>query len=71
MSARLGLMKLCSDGQLNADAMATEKLTDGIRNFDADIKRLIDLFVERMASQLSKIIAPLRHLNAASQTIGT
>ncbi|MFO7804792.1 MAG: transaldolase [Paracoccaceae bacterium] len=29
--------------EMNADAMATEKLAEGIRNFDADHKKLIDL----------------------------
>ena len=36
--------------QMNADAMATEKLAEGIRNFDADHKKLIALVAERMAS---------------------
>lgn len=36
--------------QMNADAMATEKLSEGIRNFDADHKKLIALVAERMAS---------------------
>jgi len=35
--------------QLNADAMATEKLAEGIRNFDADHKKLIALVAEKMA----------------------
>ena len=35
---------------LNADAMATEKLAEGIRNFDADHKKLIALIAERMAT---------------------
>jgi transaldolase len=34
--------------QMNADTMATEKLAEGIRNFDADHKKLISLIVERM-----------------------
>ncbi len=34
--------------QMNADAMATEKLAEGIRNFDADHKKLIALVEERM-----------------------
>lgn len=33
---------------MNADAMATEKLAEGIRNFDADHKKLIGLIAERM-----------------------
>ncbi|MBU2961027.1 transaldolase [Citreicella sp. C3M06] len=32
---------------LNADAMATEKLAEGIRNFDADHRKLIALIAER------------------------
>ena len=35
--------------QLNADPMATEKLAEGIRNFDADHQKLIKLVSERMA----------------------
>ena len=34
---------------LNADAMATEKLAEGIRNFDADHQRMIETLAERMA----------------------
>jgi transaldolase len=34
--------------QMNANIMATEKLAEGIRNFDADHKKLISLIVERM-----------------------
>ncbi|WP_050521909.1 transaldolase [Pseudorhodobacter wandonensis] len=34
--------------QMNADAMATEKLAQGIRAFDADHKQLIALIAERM-----------------------
>ncbi|WP_299815653.1 transaldolase [uncultured Roseibium sp.] len=34
--------------QMNADAMATEKLAEGIRNFDKDHKTLINLVAERM-----------------------
>lgn len=33
--------------ELNSDAMATEKLAEGIRNFDADHKKLIDLVAAR------------------------
>ena len=33
---------------MNADAMATEKLAEGIRNFDADHKKLIGIIAERM-----------------------
>ncbi|MEQ3624239.1 MAG: transaldolase [Celeribacter sp.] len=35
--------------ELNADAMATEKLAEGIRNFDADHKKLLKLISDRMA----------------------
>lgn len=34
--------------QMNANAMATEKLAEGIRNFDADHKKLINIIAERM-----------------------
>jgi len=34
--------------QMNADAMATEKLAEGIRNFDADHKKLIALVAQRL-----------------------
>lgn len=34
---------------LNADAMATEKLAEGIRNFDADHRKLLDLIAARLA----------------------
>ncbi len=34
---------------MNSDAMATEKLAEGIRNFDADHKKLIGIISERMA----------------------
>lgn len=34
--------------EMNADAMATEKLADGIRRFDADHKTLIELIQSRM-----------------------
>jgi len=36
--------------EMNADAMATEKLAEGIRNFDADHKKLIAMVAERMAA---------------------
>ncbi|MFO1137805.1 MAG: transaldolase [Paracoccus sp. (in: a-proteobacteria)] len=36
--------------QMNADAMATEKLAEGIRNFDADHRTLIKLVAERLAA---------------------
>ncbi|SMY09971.1 transaldolase [Flavimaricola marinus] len=35
--------------QMNSDAMATEKLAEGIRNFDADHKKLIELVADKMA----------------------
>ena len=34
---------------MNSDAMATEKLAEGIRNFDADHKKLIALVAEKLA----------------------
>lgn len=34
--------------EMSADAMATEKLAEGIRNFDADHKKLIGLIAERL-----------------------
>mgnify|MGYP003675865024 CR=1 FL=1 len=34
--------------EMNADAMATEKLAEGIRNFDADHKKLIKVIADRM-----------------------
>jgi transaldolase len=36
--------------QMNADAMATEKLAEGIRNFDADHQKLIRLVADRMGA---------------------
>lgn len=35
--------------QLNEDAMATEKLAEGIRNFEIDHKKLLKLIAERLA----------------------
>ena len=35
---------------MNADAMASEKLVEGIRNFDADHKKLINLIATRMSA---------------------
>lgn len=35
--------------QLNEDAMATEKLAEGIRNFEADHKKLLKMIAERLA----------------------
>ncbi len=35
---------------LNGDAMATEKLAEGIRNFDADHQKLIALIAEKMSA---------------------
>jgi len=34
--------------QMNADAMATEKLAEGIRNFDADHRKLIKVMADRL-----------------------
>lgn len=36
--------------RMNADAMATEKLAEGIRNFDADHQKLLALIAERLAA---------------------
>lgn len=35
--------------QMNADAMATEKLAEGIRNFDADHRKLLTMIGEKLA----------------------
>jgi transaldolase len=35
--------------QMNADAMATEKLAEGIRNFDADHRKLLTMISEKLA----------------------
>mgnify|MGYP001628202315 CR=1 FL=1 len=35
--------------QMNADAMATEKLAEGIRNFDADHQKLIEIIKTRLS----------------------
>lgn len=40
--------------EMNTDAMATEKLAEGIRGFDKDHKKLIALVAERMASMQSR-----------------
>ena len=34
--------------EMNADAMATEKLAEGIRGFDIDHKKLIEIIAARM-----------------------
>ncbi len=36
--------------QMNADAMATEKLAEGIRNFDADQQKLLAMLAERLSA---------------------
>jgi transaldolase len=36
--------------QMNADAMATEKLAEGIRNFDADHRKLLAMLAERLGA---------------------
>jgi transaldolase len=36
--------------EMNADPMATEKLAEGIRNFDVDHKKLIGLIAARMSA---------------------
>ncbi len=41
--------------EMNADAMATEKLAEGIRNFDADHKKLITLVADRMSATQSAV----------------
>lgn len=40
--------------QLNADPMATEKLAEGIRNFDADHQKLINLVSDRLAEMTAR-----------------
>ena len=40
--------------ELNADAMATEKLAEGIRNFDKDHQTLVQLIAERMSQPLAE-----------------
>lgn len=45
--ARMSMDEASFRWQMNADAMATEKLAEGIRNFDADHKKLIGLIAER------------------------
>ncbi len=34
--------------EMNADAMATEKLAEGIRGFDADHQKLVKMISERL-----------------------
>lgn len=45
--ARIAMDEARFRWQMNADAMATEKLAEGIRNFDADHQKLIKLIGER------------------------
>lgn len=45
--ARISMDEAKFRWQMNADAMATEKLAEGIRNFDADHQKLIKLIGER------------------------
>lgn len=46
--ARVSMDEKTFRWEMNADAMATEKLAEGIRNFDADHKKLIALIAARM-----------------------
>lgn len=46
--ARIEMNEALFRWQMNADAMATEKLAEGIRNFDADHQKLIGLIAARM-----------------------
>lgn len=48
--------------QMNADPMATEKLAEGIRNFDADHQKLIRLIAARMQGKV--------HLGVSSEEVG-
>jgi transaldolase len=43
---------------LNANAMATEKLAEGIRNFDADHKRLMAFVSKRMGMDIPASVGP-------------
>ncbi|MEO9779569.1 MAG: transaldolase [Sedimentitalea sp.] len=47
--ARIEMDEKAFRWDMNSDAMATEKLAEGIRNFDADHKKLIALIADRMA----------------------
>ncbi|WP_367186966.1 transaldolase [Roseibium sp.] len=41
---------------LNSDAMATEKLAQGIRNFDADHRQLVNLIADRMKATSTRLL---------------
>lgn len=47
-AARLSMDEPTFRWEMNADAMATEKLAEGIRNFDADHRKLIELIGARI-----------------------
>lgn len=47
--ARIAMDEATFRWEMNADAMATEKLAEGIRNFDADHQKLIALIAKRLA----------------------
>ncbi len=48
--ARVSMDEATFRWQMNADAMATEKLAEGIRNFDKDHQTLIALVAQRLAA---------------------
>lgn len=48
--ARIAMNEAIFRWQMNADAMATEKLAEGIRNFDKDHQTLIALVAQRLAA---------------------
>lgn len=48
--ARIAMNEAIFRWQMNADAMATEKLAEGIRNFDKDHQTLIGLVAQRLAA---------------------
>jgi transaldolase len=48
--ARVSMDEATFRWQMNADAMATEKLAEGIRNFDKDHQTLITLVAQRLAA---------------------
>ena len=47
--ARLAVDEARFRWKMNADAMATEKLAEGIRNFDADHEKLLHRIAEKLA----------------------
>ena len=49
-SGTMEISEACFRWEMNADAMATEKLAEGIRNFDRDHKRLVALIAARQAA---------------------